>query len=266
MPDVMSRRDVPVKIATWNVNSLRVRMPHVLDWVAATQPDVLALQETKIGDDDFPRLELEAVGYRSACSGQKAYNGVAILSRVELAEVACDIPGFDDPQKRVIAATIDGVRVISVYVPNGESVTSPKYAYKLDWMRRLDDFLRGELARHPRLVMLGDFNVAPEDADVHDPRLWRGKVMCSDPERAAFRELLAAGMHDSFRLFEQPPGEFSWWDYRAGALRRNLGLRIDHVLVSDALRAACRSSRIDRAPRKLERPSDHAPATATIES
>lgn len=255
-----------MKIATWNVNSLRVRLPHVLDWLAAEQPDALALQETKIADDDFPRAELEAVGYRSVCSGQKSYNGVAILARETPADVACDIPDFADPQKRVIAATIGGIRVVSVYVPNGESVTSPKYVYKLDWMGRLAEFLKAELTRHPRLVMLGDYNVAPDDADVHDPALWRGRVMCSDAERAAFRQLLAAGTHDSFRLFEQPPREFSWWDYRAGALRRNLGLRIDHILVSDALRADCRSCRIDREPRQRERPSDHAPVLATIAS
>jgi exodeoxyribonuclease III len=239
-------------------------MAHLIEWLKSEQPDVMALQETKILDDDFPCLELRAAGYESVCSGQKSYNGVAILSREPATEVACDIPGFDDPQKRVIAATIAGVRVISVYVPNGERVSSPKYQYKLAWMERLEAYFRDEIGRHPRVVALGDFNVAPEERDVHDPVFWKGRVMFSEPERAMFQRFLATGFADAFRLFEQKPGEFTWWDYGWGAFPKNRGLRIDHVLVSEALRATCRECRIDRALRAKERPSDHAPVVTTF--
>jgi len=251
-----------MRIATWNVNSLRVRLPHVLDWLASEQPDVLALQETKLTDEDFPRAEIEAAGYHAVFVGQKTYNGVATLSRVAGSDATPGIAGFDDPQKRVLAATYDGVRVVNVYVPNGESVGSDKFAYKLDWLERLRAHLRDELRRHPRLVLLGDFNIAPEERDVHDPAAWDGKVLFSGPERQALRHLMDIGLHDTFRLFEQAERQYTWWDYRMNAFRRKLGLRIDHILASDEMRSACRSCRIDLEPRRRERPSDHAPVLA----
>jgi exodeoxyribonuclease-3 len=247
------------KIATWNVNSLRVRLPHVLEWLAVEQPDALCLQETKLPDEDFPRQAIEAAGYHAAFSGQKTYNGVAILSRDPAAEAAAGIPEFDDPQRRVLAATVGGVRLIDIYVPNGESVDSDKFTYKLDWLGRLRTWLGRELATHPRLAVLGDFNIAPEERDVHDPALWEGKVLFSSAERQAFRDLLALGLHDSFRLFEQPERQYTWWDYRMNAFRRKMGLRIDHILVSEALRPDCIGCRVDIEPRRRERPSDHAP-------
>lgn len=248
-----------MRIATWNVNSLKVRLPHVLDWLAANPVDVLCLQETKLQDGDFPQAGLQAAGYHSIFSGQKTYNGVAVLSRTPAGDVQYGLPDFPDEQKRVIAATVDGVRVVNVYVPNGQSVDSDKYRYKLAWLAALRDWLRQELTRHPELVLLGDCNIAPEDRDVHDPAAWQGNVLVSEPERQEFRDLLQLGLRDSFRLFVQPDRSYSWWDYRMMAFRRNLGLRIDHILVSEPLAARCRSCVIDKAPRKLERPSDHTP-------
>ncbi|MDX2170216.1 MAG: exodeoxyribonuclease III [Deltaproteobacteria bacterium] len=253
-----------MQIATWNVNSLRVRLPQVIDWLRATRPDVLAMQETKCEDDKFPAAELAGLGYTSAFSGQKTYNGVATLTRAPGRDVCLALPGADDAQRRVLALTVGDLRVVNVYVPNGERVGSEKYAYKLAWLERLRGFIAEELARYPRLVLLGDFNIAPEPRDVHDPAQWAGQVLFSEPEREALQRVLAAGVIDSFRLFEQPEREFSWWDYRMGAFRRNLGLRIDHVLVSQALRDQCRACRIDKAPRRLERPSDHAPVIAEL--
>ena len=253
-----------MKIASWNVNSLRVRLPHLLDWLKANPVDVIGLQELKLQDQQFPHAELEALGYRSVCNGQKTYNGVALLSRTELTDVARDMPGFGDDHKRLIAATVNGVRVISAYVPNGQAVGSEKYAYKLRWLEALQDFLRGELARHARLAIVGDFNVAPADADVHDPVAWNGQVLCSEPERAAFRALLALGLQDAFALFPRTEQSYTWWDYRQGAFRRNLGLRIDHVLLSPKLSEQCLSFQIDTTPRRLERQSDHAPVVAQI--
>lgn len=255
-----------MKIATWNVNSLRVRLPQVLDWLQAEQADALCLQETKTTDEGFPFAELEQAGYRAIHNGQKTYNGVAIVYRDDVAalEVTRDIPGLEDEQKRIISASFGDTRVISAYMPNGQEVGSDKYAYKLEWLAALTGWLRGELQRWPRLALLGDFNIAPEDRDVHDPDAWAGKILCSDAERGAFRELLALGLHDTFRLFEQPEKTYSWWDYRGLAFRRNQGLRIDHILVSSALAADCRSCTVDRAPRKLQRPSDHAPVLATF--
>src|SRR5512139_3317437 len=254
-----------MRIATWNVNSLRVRMPHLKDWLAANPMDVVALQETKLADPDFPREELEALGLRVAFSGQRTYNGVALLSGSEPADVVAGIPGFADEQKRVLAATIGGVRVIDVYVPNGQAVGSDKYDYKLRWFAALRDYVAAELARHPRLVVLGDYNVAPEDRDVHDPKAWEGQVLASEPERAALRAVLATGLEDCFRRFEQPDKSFSWWDYRMMAFRRNAGLRIDLILASATLAQACAESRIDTTPRKMERSSDHTPVLTTFD-
>lgn len=251
-----------MKIATWNVNSLKVRLPQLLEWLAANPADVVCLQETKQQDADFPRGELEKAGYHSAISGQKTYNGVAILSREPLADVQYGIPGLEDEQKRVIAATIDGVRVVCVYVPNGQSVDSDKYRYKLNWLGALNAWLKTELEKFPRLAVLGDYNIAPEDRDVYDPQAWQGAVLVSEPERAAFRNLERLGLRDAFRLFEQPEKSYSWWDYRAMAFRRNMGLRIDHILLGPELQ--CASCSIDRAPRKQERPSDHAPVIAEV--
>ena len=254
-----------MKLAAWNVNSLKVRLPQLLDFLATRAPDVVCLQETKLEDANFPRAEIEAAGYQAAFAGQKTYNGVAILSKAPLTDVQAGIPGFDDEQKRVLAATIGGVRVVCVYVPNGQSTDSDKYRYKLEWLAALTAWLDGELKQHPRLALLGDYNIAPEDRDVHDPALWKDQVLCSAPEREAFRKLLELGLKDSFRLFEQAEKSFSWWDYRMLGFRRNHGLRIDHILLSEALAASCSESRIDRDMRKLERPSDHAPVIATIE-
>jgi exodeoxyribonuclease-3 len=251
-----------MKIATWNVNSLKVRLPHLLDWLAATQTDVVCLQETKLEDANFPQAELEQAGYRVVFSGQKTYNGVAILSKSEPTEVQVGIPGFADEQKRVLAATVDGVRIVCVYVPNGQSVDSDKYQYKMAWLEALTAWLKAELARYPKLALLGDYNIAPEDCDVHDPKVWEGNVLVSPAERAHFQALVQLGLRDSFRLFEQPEKSYSWWDYRMMAFRRNMGLRIDHILISPAL--TCSSCSIDRAPRKLERPSDHTPVVAEV--
>ena len=255
-----------MKLAAWNVNSIKVRLPQLLDWLSAARPDMLCLQELKTEETKFPRAELEAAGYVSAVSGQKTYNGVAILSRAPLVDVAAGIPGFADEQKRVIAATVQGVRVVCVYCPNGQAVGSEKYEYKLRWFAGLKGYLAKQLESCPRLAVAGDFNVAPEDRDVHDPKAWEGQVHVSEPERAAWRALLALGLKDSFRLFDQPEKTFSWWDYRMMGFRRNAGLRIDHILLSEALAAACTSSAIDKAPRKLERPSDHAPVITAFTS
>ncbi len=253
-----------MKIATWNVNSLKVRLPHVLDWLAANQVDVLCLQETKQPDSDFPQAELRGAGYHSVFSGQRTYNGVAILSRTPASDVQTGIPDFADEQKRVIAASIGEIRVVCVYVPNGQSVDSDKYQYKLSWLAALHDWLKHELTRHPKLALLGDYNIAPEDCDVHDPKAWEGNVLVSEPERQQFRKLLQLGLRDSFRLFEQPDKSYSWWDYRMMAFRRNLGLRIDHILISEPLVAQCKSCVIDKTPRKLERPSDHTPVVIEL--
>lgn len=253
-----------MKIATWNVNSLKVRLPQVLDWLAATQPDALCLQETKTEDGGFPFDALAEAGYRAIHNGQKTYNGVAILARIPLREEMRDLPAFDDPQKRLIAATAGDVRLVCAYMPNGQAVGSDKYEYKLKWLAALAGWLREEMQRYPKLALLGDFNIAPDDRDVYDPVAWQGQVLCSEPEREAFRRFVGLGLADAFRLFEQPEKSYSWWDYRMMGFRRNQGLRIDHILLSPALAAGCRSCAIDKAPRKLERPSDHAPVVAEI--
>ncbi len=252
-------------LATWNVNSLNVRLPQVLDWLPAKGPDILALQETKLTDDRFPAEAFREAGYHAVFSGQKTYNGVALLGRTPPADVIRDFPGLDDPSRRVIAATFGTVRVVNLYVVNGESVGSDKYALKLDWLAKVRAHLADELAAHPALAVMGDFNITPDDRDVHDPAAWKDQILCSEPERAALRSILDLGLKDTFRLFEQPERTFSWWDYRAAAFRRNMGLRIDLILASEPLAARCRSSVIDRAPRGNERPSDHAVAVAVFE-
>jgi exodeoxyribonuclease-3 len=251
-----------MRLATWNVNSLKVRLPHLLDWMAVAHPDVVCLQETKLEDHAFPRAALEEAGYHVAFAGQKTYNGVALLSRAPLTDVTADNPYFADPQRRLLAATTQGVRVICAYVVNGQEVGSEKYAYKLQWLDALVRWVGDELASHKHLAIAGDYNIAPADDDVHDPAAWAGKILCSDAERDAFQRLLGLGLRDAFRLFPQAERSYSWWDYRMMAFRRNIGLRIDHILLSGPLAEGCSACVIDRAPRKLERPSDHAPVYA----
>jgi exodeoxyribonuclease III len=248
-----------LKLATWNVNSLAVRLPQVLDWLAAQQPDVLVLQETKLTDDKFPHAEIEAAGYRAQWFGQKTYNGVALLSKNEASDVVRNIPGFTDNLARVITATVDGVRIVGGYFPNGQAPGSDKFEYKMQWLRALSDWLREEIASHPKLVLMGDFNIAPEDRDVFDPVAWAGQIHCTPEERGHFQNLCGLGLVDAFRLFEQPPKSWSWWDYRNLAFRKNQGLRIDIILVSEPMKALVRECAIDKLPRKNERPSDHAP-------
>jgi len=253
-----------MRIATWNVNSLNVRLPQVLDWLSKHRPDALCLQELKLEDAKFPRAEIEAAGYSSVFFGQKTYNGVAILSREPASAVAYGIAGFDDAQRRVISADVAGARLVCAYVPNGQSLGSEKYTYKLNWLAAFSAWLAQEQAAHPRFAVLGDFNIAPEDRDVHDPKAWEGQVLVSPPEREAFQRLIALGLKDSFRLFEQPEKSYSWWDYRMNGFKRNLGLRIDHILLSQDLCGNCSSCAIDVEPRRNERPSDHAPVVAEI--
>jgi len=251
-----------MKIATWNVNSLNVRLPHVLEWLAAAEPDVLVVQEIKQTTEAFPEGSFTETGYQAIANGQKTYNGVAVISRKPPADHVCDIPGFEDPQRRVLASTIDGVRVVNLYVPNGQSVGSEKYEYKLSWLAALRDFLEDELKAYDKLVVLGDFNIAPDDRDVYDAEKWGDDILCSPLERKALAELLKVGLTDVYRNFEQPEKDFSWWDYRRAGFQRNAGLRIDLILASDAMNAACQASYIDREPRAWERPSDHTPVIA----
>ncbi len=251
-----------MRLATWNVNSLKVRLPQVLDWLASQTPDALCLQETKLEDSKFPEQEIRDAGYYAAFSGQKTYNGVAILTRRPVTNIHFGIPGLEDPQKRVITATLDDVRLVCVYVPNGEAVDSDKYRYKLTWLDALTSYLQAELRQHPAVAVLGDYNIAPEDRDVHDPAAWKDKVLCSAPERAVFTRLADLGLRDVFRLFDQPERSFSWWDYRMNAFRRKMGLRIDHILASDSFAKNCTVCAIDSKPRCNERPSDHAPVFA----
>jgi len=250
-----------MRIASWNVNSLNVRLPHLEKWLAEAQPDIVCLQETKLDDTRFPDTALAALGYRSVFSGQKTYNGVAILAREQmLDDVQIGIPGFADEQKRVIAATVNGIRIINLYVVNGQDIGTDKYAYKLRWLDAVHDWLLQELKTTPQLVVLGDFNIAPDARDVHDPEIWNNDhILTSTAERDALRRLLTLGLHDAFRLHHDDAGLFSWWDYRQAGFRRNLGLRIDLTLVSDALKPRITNAGIDREPRSWERPSDHAP-------
>ena len=254
-----------MRIATWNVNSLNVRLPHVLAWLDEHRPDVLMLQETKLTDDRFPVEELLSAGYHAVFAGQKTYNGVAILARESPQDVLRAFPTVTDEQRRTIAATVAGVRVVNLYVVNGQEVGSEKYDYKLRWLREVTEHLRAEIREHEHTVVAGDFNIAPEDRDVHDPEEWKDAILCSAPERDALGAITALGFADTFRRFEQPERSFSWWDYRAAAFRRNRGLRIDLILASTELAGRCTSCRIDRDARAKERPSDHAPVLAEFD-
>jgi exodeoxyribonuclease-3 len=257
-----------LKLATWNVNSLTVRLPQVLDWLSAQNEhggmDVLALQETKTTDDKFPKAEIEAAGYHVAFFGQKTYNGVALIATQPITEVVHNIPGFADEMARVITATVNGVRVVGAYFPNGQAPDSDKFVYKMAWLNALQAFIKDELTRHDKLVLMGDFNITWDDLDVWDPIALAGTIHCTDEERAHFKALLDLGLIDAFRLFEQAPKSYSWWDYREFAFKRNRGLRIDHILVSSALVKSVTACVIDKAPRKNERPSDHTPVIVTL--
>jgi exodeoxyribonuclease-3 len=254
-----------MRLATWNVNSLKVRLPQVLQWLTENPIDVLCIQETKLTDDKFPLAEIEAAGYGAVFTGQKTYNGVAILSKHAMSEVVKGNPLLEDEQQRLIAATIEGMRVVCAYMPNGQAVGSDKYQYKLKWLAALHDWMAEEMKAHENLALLGDYNIAPDERDVHDPAAWEGQVLFSEPEREQFRHLLALGFKDAFRLFEQPEKIFSWWDYRMLGFRRNAGLRIDHILLSAPLAARCSACVVDKLPRKWEQPSDHAPVVATLD-
>ncbi|PJK07212.1 exodeoxyribonuclease III [Lysobacteraceae bacterium NML71-0210] len=257
-----------MKIASWNVNSLNVRLPHLLQWLADFQPDVVGLQETKLEDAKFPAAAIQEAGYEVVFHGQKTYNGVALLSRSgALQDVQCGIPGFDDPQARVIAATVNGVRIVNLYVVNGQDIGTDKYAYKLRWLAAVHDWLAEDLKRWPKMVVMGDFNIAPDARDVHDPAVWDDThILTSSAERDALARIQSLGFSDAFRLHHQDAGVFSWWDYRQAAFRRNLGLRIDLTLVSDALKSSVQEANIERTPRTWERPSDHAPAWLRLAS
>ena len=254
-----------MKLVTWNVNSLKVRLPQVLQWLEANPVDVLCLQETKLTDDKFPQAEIEAEGYQVVFNGQKTYNGVAILSRHAIENAQKNNPLFEDAQQRIIAATIQDIRIVCAYVPNGQALDSDKYPYKLSWLASLQEWIKQEMALHPALALLGDYNIAPEDRDVYDPAAWEGQNLVSPPERAALQTLLDLGLKDSFRLFEQADKSFSWWDYRQLGFRLNKGVRIDHILLSEQLASRCTSCVIDKTPRKWEQPSDHAPVIATLD-
>ena len=254
-----------MKIATWNVNSLKVRLPHVLDWLATSQADILCLQETKTIDENFPVDDIKAAGYNVVFSGQKTYNGVAIISKKEAGDIVTDVAGLEDPQRRILGATIDGTRILNLYVVNGQEVGSEKYAHKLHWLDRITAHISEQLQQYERFVVLGDFNIAPDDRDVYDPEAWHERILCSTPEREALQKILDLGLADTFRLFDQEKQSYSWWDYRAAGFRRNRGLRIDLVLASKALADTCRACTIDKEPRRLERPSDHTPVIAEFE-
>ena len=250
------------KIATWNVNSINVRLPHILQWLESEKADVLAIQETKCIDEKFPVDEINEAGYQVVFSGQKTYNGMAVLSLSKGDDVVTDVPDLDDPQRRILGITINSVRILNLYIPNGAGLDSDKYPYKLDWLAKVTNYIKQQLEEHSQMIILGDFNIAPEDRDVHHPKEWEGGVLVSEPERAAFTKMLELGLQDTFRLFEQEEKTYSWWDYRAAAFRRNHGLKIDHILASSDLAKRCQSSTIDKTPRKWERPSDHTPVIA----
>ena len=253
-----------MKIASWNVNGIRARIDHVVAWIKENQPDVLALQETKVMDEMFPHEPFEAISYAVEAFGQKSYNGVANITKNTSDDTSKGMAGFNDPQTRVISTTHDGIRVVNVYVPNGQAIGTEKFLYKLEWLSHLKNMLEYDLKEYPKMIVLGDFNIAPRDEDIHDPNEWADKILCSDQERSAFEEILSLGFHDSFRLFEKGSGFYSWWDYRAAAYRRGLGLRIDLLLASDELKSACKKGYIDEKPRALEKPSDHTPVVIEI--
>ena len=248
-----------MKIASWNVNGIRARIEHVTAWIKSNQPDVLALQETKVMDEMFPFDAFTSLGYKASIFGQKSYNGVALLSKKPPEECERGICGFVDEQTRVISGIYEGITVIDVYIPNGQSVGSEKFEYKMKWLKGLHHYLEVLTQINKKIIILGDFNIAPKEQDVHDPEVWKGKVLCSDEERAWLKKIEQLGFIDSFRLFDQEEGLFSWWDYRAAAYRRKMGMRIDLILISKALKKNCIRSYIDEAPRALERPSDHTP-------
>lgn len=251
-----------LKYATWNVNSLRVRLPHLLTWLADVKPDVVALQETKTPDDAFPIEPFNEMGYEVTFSGQKAYNGVAILKREKPLEVITDFPSFTDAQRRVLCVTIGDVHISNFYIPNGDTVTSEKYQYKLNWLKSMDDFVQAQLNKYQNLIIMGDFNIAPSDMDVYDPKAWEGKVLCTPPERSAFQRILDHGFIDCYRHINPEEKEYSWWDYRMNAFKRQMGMRIDHILASKPMAAYLKNCYIDKIPRAWERPSDHAPVIA----
>lgn len=259
---IMAFKQMTLKIATWNVNSLRVRLPHIQTWIADVEPDIMVLQEIKMPNEDFPHEAFAEIGYKAAVSGQRTYNGVATISKLDMKDVVTDMPDFQDPQRRLLAVTVNDIRVFNLYVPNGESTSSEKYQYKLSWLKQLDDYLKIELKKFPKTVLLGDFNIAPDNIDVHDPSVWQDSVLFSKNEREAFQSLLDIGFKDCFRQLAPKDQSYSWWDYRMNAFRRNLGLRIDHILASNDMFASCTRCYIDKAPRKWERPSDHAPVIA----
>jgi exodeoxyribonuclease-3 len=254
-----------MKIATWNVNSMNVRLPHVVEWLQSHEPDVLVLQEIKQLTENFPTEALQEIGYHSIASGQKTYNGVAVISKTPATDPVADFPDLDDPQRRILASTVDDVRIVDLYIPNGSEVGSEKYDYKLRWLKSLRNFLEAEMQRHENVVVLGDFNIAPADADVYDPEKWGEAILCSPLERQALGELFSLGLTDVFRKFEHPEGTFSWWDYRAAGFRRNAGLRIDLILTNDSMTERCKASYVDKEPRAWERPSDHAPVVAEFD-
>ena len=251
-----------MQIATWNVNSLKVRLPHLLDWLETNPVDVIGIQETKTIDENFPQAEIEAAGYHVAFAGQKTYNGVCVLSKDPIEEIVTDLDGIEDPQRRVLACTINGVRIYNLYFPNGQALDSDKFHYKMNWLEALHEQLASEESKYAKRIVMGDFNITPADADVHAPEEWFGKIHCSELERTHLQRLYDAGYTDCFRLFEQAPNSFSWWDYRAGSFRKNNGLRIDLILASEELKSACTKCWIDKTPRKLEKPSDHTPVIA----
>lgn len=253
-----------MQLATWNVNSLNVRLPQVLDWLGANPVDVLALQELKLSDDKFPAQAFTGIGYQAQWFGQKTYNGVALLSKASADDVIRNIPGFTDEQSRVLCATVQGVRVIGAYFPNGQEPGSEKFAYKMRWLDALRGWVSAELAAHPQLVLMGDYNITFDDLDVWDPEGMREAIHCTTEERTHLRALIALGLTDAHRLFDHPPKTFSWWDYRQLGFQKNRGLRIDHILISDALRARATACEVDRAPRKNPQPSDHAPVVLTL--
>lgn len=255
-----------MKIASWNVNSLNVRLPHVQAWLEVAQPDVLALQETKMTDDKYPLAAIAELGYHSVYSGQKTYNGVAVLTKQEAVDPVMDIPSLDDPQRRILAVTVEDVRIIDLYVVNGSEVGSEKFAYKMHWLEQVTKFIEAEMQRFDKVVVLGDFNIAPADGDVHDPESWKDKILCSVEERAALERIMKLGLTDTFRMFEQKEKQWSWWDYRQAAFRRNMGLRIDLVLASKAMADLCTAAYIDKEPRRQERPSDHTPVIAEFDT